>query len=78
MGAGGMGGRWGEDYTPGWSMMSQQEREEHQSRMRSMMSYDECKAYMQQHQQQQSQRAQQQGRAAPAQPRSDACEGLRR
>jgi hypothetical protein len=74
----GSGGRWGEDYTPGWSMMSPQERAEHQSRMRSMMSYDECKAYMQQQQQMMSQRAQQQGRSLPAQPRNDACAGLRR
>ena len=59
-------------------MMSQQEREAHQARMRSMMSYDECKSYMEQQQRQMSQRAQEKGLTMPAQPRRDACEGLRR
>lgn len=74
----GPGARWGADYTSGWSMMSPQEREEHQSRMRGMTNYEQCKSYMEQHHQQMTQRAQEKGQAAPMQPRQDACEGLKR
>ena len=46
MGPGGGRGaaRYGSDYTPGWTLMSQQERNEHRDRMRSMKTYEECKA----------------------------------
>jgi hypothetical protein len=73
-----MGGRWGSDVTPGWSMMTPQERQEHQSKMRSMSSYDECKAYTDQHHQTMVARAQAAGSAVPAQPHRDACTGLKR
>lgn len=73
-----MGGpRWGPKSTPGWSMMSQQERQEHQARMSSMKSYEECKTYRDEHHQQMVERAKAQGRSAPAQPRRDACAGLK-
>ena len=74
----GMGGRWGNDFTSGWSMMTPQERQEHQAKMRSMTSYDECKGYMDQHHQQMLDRAKDKGRSVPAQPRRDACAGLKR
>jgi len=47
MGPGGGRGaaRYGSDYTPGWTLMNQQERNEHRDRMRSMNTYEECKAY---------------------------------
>jgi hypothetical protein len=73
-----MMGRWGADVTPGWSMMTRQERQEHQSRMRDMASYDDCKAYMDQHHEAMAARAKERGRAMPAQPRRDACAGLKR
>jgi hypothetical protein len=74
----GMGGRWGADFTAGWSMMTPQERQDHQARMRSMTNYDGCRAYMDQHHQQMVERARQQGRAVPSQSRRDACVGLKR
>lgn len=69
--------RWGADFTPGWMMMSAQERKEHQERMRSMTSYEECKAYRDEHHQKLAARAKEKGGKAPAQPRRDACAGLK-
>jgi hypothetical protein len=73
-----MGGRWGTDYTPGWSIMTADERQEHQQRMHSMTSHEECKAYMDQHHQQMAARAKDKGVTVPAEPRRDACAGLKR
>lgn len=71
MGGGGMGGGmgrgpgagWnaGSGNTPGWALMTQQERVEHQNRMRSMKTYEECSAYLSEHRAQMAQRAQAQG-----------------
>lgn len=76
-GHGRMGGRWGSDFTPGWSMMTPAERQEHQAKMKSMATYDECKAYMDQHHQQMADRAKEKGRTVPGQARRDACAGLK-
>jgi hypothetical protein len=76
-GHGGMGGRWSSDYTPGWSMMTPQERQEHQDRMRSMSTYADCKAYVDQHHQQMADRAKANAQSIPAQPHRDACAGLK-
>ncbi|HET9643389.1 MAG TPA: hypothetical protein VFP68_08540 [Burkholderiaceae bacterium] len=73
-----MGGRWGSDFTPGWSLMTPQERQEHQARMRAMTTYDECRTYMDQHHESMAARAKDQGRTMPSQPRRDACAGLKR
>ena len=80
MGPGGGRGaaRWGSDFTPGWALMTQQERNEHRDRMRSMNTYEECKAYVEQHHEQMAARAKERGGKAPAQPRRDACSGLKR
>ena len=70
--------RWGADYTPGWALMSEQERAEHRERMRSMKTYEECTAYQQQHHEQMAARAKERGGRGPASPRRDACAGLKR
>lgn len=70
--------RWGADFTPGWALMNPQERKIHQDRMRSLTSYDECKAYVEQHHEQMMARAKERGGNAVAQPRRDACVGLKR
>jgi hypothetical protein len=72
----GPGARWGTDYTPGWSLMTEQERTEHQERLRTMTSRRECNAYMAQHRQQMAERAKERGGKALRQPRRDACAGL--
>lgn len=72
------GAQWGSDFTPGWTLMNPQERTEHRDRMRSMKSYEECHAYQAQHHEQMAARAKERGAAAPAQPRRDACAGLKK
>ena len=75
----GMGmGRWGSDFTPGWSLMTPQERDEHRERMRNAKTYEECKAVQQQHHDQMAARAKERGGKPLAQPRRDACAGLKR
>jgi hypothetical protein len=70
--------RWGSDVTPGWTLMTPQERQEHQQRMRAMTNYDECKAYQDQHREQMAARAKERGGKALAQPRRDACAALKK
>ena len=69
---------WGSDYTPGWTLMSQQERNEHRDRMRSMKTHEECKSYQGQHHEQMATRAKDRGGKALAPPRRDACSGLKK
>lgn len=80
MGPGGSRGaaRWGSDSTPGWALMTQQERNEHRNRMRSMKTYEECKTYQDQHHEQMVARAKERGGKALAEPRRDACSGLKK
>lgn len=62
--------------TYGWQFMTPQEREEHQRRMRSFTSYDQCKAYQAEHHAAIAERARQAG--VSLQPRPDSgCEQLR-
>lgn len=77
-GAPGGGPRWGPDTTPGWSMMSPQERQEHQAKMSSMKGYDECKTYRDEHHRQMVERAKAKGGNPPGQPKRDACAGLKK
>jgi hypothetical protein len=78
MGGGPRGGRMGMEGSPGWALMTEQERNEHRERMRSMKSYDECKAYQQQHHEQMAARARQRGAKPLAAPRRDPCSGMKR
>ena len=75
-GAGRGAAQWGADFTPGWTLMNQSERNEHRDRMRSMKTYDECHAYQSQHHEQMTARAKERGGTVPSQPRHDACAGL--
>ncbi|MGA1288879.1 MAG: hypothetical protein ACO305_15330 [Rubrivivax sp.] len=70
------GARWGEDVTPGWSMMTERERAEHQERMREMKTRQDCMAYMEKHREDMAERARERGREAMRQTRRDACAGL--
>lgn len=58
-------------------MMTDAERQEHASRMRSFKRYDECKSYVDQHREQMAERAKERGQSMPAQPRRDPCSGLK-
>lgn len=48
-----------------YSLMTPQERTEHQTKMRSFKTYDECKAYQAEHHQQMEARAKDKGVAMP-------------
>ena len=74
----GPGARWGADFTPGWAMMTPQERQEHQSKMQSMKTYEECRSYVEQHHKQMADRARSKGGSMPDKPRNDSCAGLKR
>jgi hypothetical protein len=72
----GAGWRAGQGNTPGFALMSDQERMDHQNRMRSLRSYDECLAYVGEHHAQMAVRAQARGIALPA-PRNP-CDMMQR
>jgi hypothetical protein len=57
--------------------MTPAERTEHQTRMRSMKTHEECKTYMGQHHEQMAARAKEKGVTVPGQPRRDPCAGLK-
>jgi hypothetical protein len=69
-------GRWGADYTPGWTLMTPEERQAHQQRMAGMQTHADCKAYVDQHHADMVARAKERGMAMIAQPRRDPCASL--
>jgi len=77
-GAGRGAARWGSDFTPGWGLMTPDERKDHQAHMRAMKTYDECKTYRDQHHEQMAARAKERGGKALAQARRDACSSLKK
>ena len=63
--------------TSGWSFMSPEERVEHQARIRSFKTWDECHNYRLEHHRLMEARARERGMSlAPS--RRDICEHLRR
>jgi hypothetical protein len=72
----GMGPRFGADVTPGWSMMSAEERAAHQKAMSEAKTQAECVAARDQHHQAMAERAKARGQTMPARPRRDVCAGL--
>jgi hypothetical protein len=75
----GRGPRWsfGRRNTPGWSMMSNDERTEHRNKMLGMQTYADCKAYIDEHRKLMEARAKERGVAAPRGPRQDMCERMK-
>lgn len=68
---------WGSKVTPGWSMMTWSERNHHREKMWSFKTYDDCKAYLDQHHAAMQARALEKGQAPLAQPPRDACARLK-
>lgn len=58
--------KFGASNTPGWSMMSRAEHKEHHNKMHSMKTYDECKAYHDEHMKQMEARAKEKGKTLNA------------
>lgn len=64
--------------TWGWQLMTPQERIEHQNKMRSFKTYEECKAYMEEHHKQMQARAKEKGATLPAwKPGMYGCDNMK-
>lgn len=68
---------WGSDVTPGWKLMTWAERNAHRKSMRAMKTYEECKAYLEQHHEQMAARAKERGQEPLKPAPRDACEKLK-
>ena len=68
--------RFSQKNTAGWSLMTQEERTAHQNKMRSVKTYDECKALQVEHHQQMEARAKEKGVTLP-QPRANGCDRMK-
>lgn len=75
---GGMGPRMGRDFTPGWSMMTPQERDEHHKRLSEAKTAEECRAVMDEHRKLMTERAKERGMGTMRGARRDACAGFKR
>jgi len=62
--------------TPGWSLMTPEERSAHQQKMWSFKTFDECKAYQAEHHKAMEAKARDQGKTLPA-PRANACDRMK-
>lgn len=69
------GGRFGPNYTPGWGLMTPQERNAHRDAMAGAQTYEDCRKVVDAHVALMQQRAQERGGAMPG-PRHDPCIGL--
>lgn len=78
MGPGGKGMRYqfNKDNTPGWSLMTPEERSAHHNAMMSAKTYEECKAAQEAQHKQMEARAKEKGAALPA-PRQNACDRMK-
>ena len=70
------GSRVGADQTPGWNMMTTQERQQFQRDMQSAKSPDQCRQVMDKHRQLMADRAKERGVPTPSEPRRDMCAGM--
>jgi hypothetical protein len=70
------GFRYNQDNTPGWSLMSRDERNAYRDKMRAAKTYEECKAAYDEHRQLMETRAKEQGKAL-RQPRYNACDRMK-
>jgi hypothetical protein len=72
----GMRYNFNKDNTPGWALMSAEERTAHRDKMRAAKSYDECKAAQEEHHQAMEARAKEKGVTLPA-PRYNGCDRMK-
>lgn len=63
--------------TFGWQLMTPEERIEHQTRMRSFKTYEECKAYQEQHHKQMEERAREKGVTLPPMGPGHGCDNMK-
>src|SRR5262245_21678233 len=70
------GSRVGADQTPGWNMMTTQERQQFQRDMQSAKTPDQCRQMMDKHRQLMADRAKERGTTPPSEPKRDMCAGM--
>jgi hypothetical protein len=75
-GSRGMRFQFNKDNTPGWSLMTPEERTAHRDRMMAAKTYEECKAAQEEHHQQMAARAKEKGQTLRA-PRQNACDRMK-
>lgn len=63
--------------TVGWQLMTPEERTEHQTKMRSFKTYDECKAYQEENHKQMEVRAKEKGVTLPAMGYGFGCDNMK-
>lgn len=74
---GGRGGmRFSQNNTVGWSLMTVEERNAHQLKMRSVKTYDECKQLQTSHREAMEVRAKEKGITLPT-PRQNGCDRMK-
>lgn len=76
MGPGARGMRFDKANTPGWMLMTAEERAAHQNRMREVKTYEECKTVQAEHHSAMALRAKDKGVALRA-PRQNACDNMK-
>ncbi len=67
---------WNKDNSPGWSLMTPQERTEHQTKMHAVKTYDECKMLQDEHHKQMEARAKEKG-VPLSMPRHNGCDVMK-
>jgi len=68
--------RFDQDNTCGWSLMTNQERAAHRDSMLSSKTYEECKAYQEEHHALMAARAKEKGQTLPS-PAANACDNMK-
>lgn len=63
--------------TPGWSLMTPEERAAHRGKMMGFTKYEDCAAYVLEHHRLMQERAEAKGMTLPVAPRQNMCERLR-
>jgi hypothetical protein len=63
--------------TTGWQLMTPAERTEHQTKMRSFKTYEECKTYQQEHHARLEPRAKEKGMTLPAAGSGYGCDNMK-
>ncbi|GAB1412609.1 MAG: hypothetical protein AMXMBFR31_23810 [Candidatus Desulfobacillus denitrificans] len=75
-GARGMQYRFNQNNTPGWSLMTPEERTAHHDKMMAAKTYEECKAAQAEQHQQMAARAKEKGQTLSG-PRQNACDRMK-
>ena len=68
--------RFNQNNTPGWSLMTAEERAEHRNKMLAAKTYEECKQIHEEHRKAMEARAKEKG-VTLNMPRYDACDRMR-